>query len=135
MILPALLRSSRQPPGSARRARPLPVTWAVVALAWALLWAQALGMAHRIEHAGGTAPPHGPVPHGLASATQDDAAAPEALHSCVLFDGLCLADTLPGAPPPGKVDRAAHASPVAPVLVSWQALFAGHVLPRGPPAA
>lgn len=118
-----------------------------VLLALAMLWAQVAGVLHRIEHAGG-------VPQG-AVATQADAhvwavalasslggadhagddASSSSLHSCVLFDGLCMADGLATAILPVDAPHLLAAVPLAQGFLSWDSFFVGHFLPRGPPAA
>ncbi len=108
-------------------------------LVCSLLWAQAVGVLHRIEHAGGPMSPPASVLFGAVASASPHASSDEAssssLHSCVLFDGLCMADTLPTALLPAAVARQMEALPPATVFASWHALFVSHFLSRGPPAA
>ena len=143
MIRPALLRSRRWTPGSTARRSP-PAFWAVALLVCSLLWAQAAGVMHRIEHLGGPTTPHASVLFGPAAASASASAdadassheaSPASLHSCVLFDGLCMADSLPTAVLPALVLRQVAAMPPAAIFASWHALFVSHFLSRGPPAA
>lgn len=148
MIRPALLRSWWWDTGSA--ASPVrhrqPSVWFAVLLALAMLWAQVAGVLHRIEHAGG-------VPQGHV-ATQSSALAGEAspgswgetpghagdggslspLHSCVLFDGLCMTDGLATATLPVDAPHLPAAVSPAQGFLSWDSFFVGHFLSRGPPA-
>ena len=96
-------------------------------------------MLHRIEHVGGPTTPHvsvlfGPATSASADATDHEASA-SSLHSCVLFDGLCMADSLPAAVLPTVLLRQAEALPSATLFASWHAFFVSHFLTRGPPAA
>lgn len=111
-------------------------------LVLSLLWAQMAGVLHRIEHMGGPTTPHPSVLFGqvaqaspASAGVSADGDSPSALHSCVLFDGLCMADTLPTALLPMAVLRQTEALPTATIFASWHALFVGHFLSRGPPAA
>lgn len=99
----------------------------------ALLWAQVAGVLHRIEHAGGLPATHAETVF-VASAGADDASS-SSLHSCVLFDGLCMADGLPTAALPVPVPQLVDAESTAVAFVSWHSTFVGHFLSRGPPAA
>ncbi|RZL04497.1 MAG: hypothetical protein EOP36_00340 [Rubrivivax sp.] len=111
-------------PTSSRR-----TTWAIL-LAVALLLAQWVGMLHRIDHAGGQVEAQaqsraeGDYPNGSSAA-----------HSCVVFDGVCLADLLPTALVDLLPARLAHGLPLAADFASWHGRFAGHFQPRAPPAA
>jgi hypothetical protein len=115
----------------------------VALLVCALLWAQMAGMLHRIEHMGGPTTPHPSVLFGQVGGEMDEPAskapASEAssssLHSCVLFDGLCMADSLPTAQLPVVMPQAVGDLPPATLFASWHALFVSHFLSRGPPAA
>lgn len=95
-------------------------------LVLALVWAQWAGLAHRIEHAAGV-----PAQASTPSQASDHAA----IHSCVVFDGLCLADVMPTAVVPVLEWRMALPMPPATAFASWHALFVSHFLSRGPPAA
>src|SRR6218665_543456 len=116
MIRPALLRSRWWPSGSTARRSP-PAPWAVALLVLALLWAQMVGVLHRIEHMDGPTGAHASVLFGQvasesAKAVADDAS-PSSLHSCVLFDGLCMADSLPTATMPAAMPHLVGAQPGA----------------------
>lgn len=104
-----------------------------------LLWAQVAGLLHRIEHAGAVGTPHPVALFGSGASVSPDASShessPSALHSCVLFDGLCMADSLPMALPPATAPLPVEALPFAAPFASWHALFVSHFLTRGPPAA
>lgn len=114
--------------------------WLALALACAMLWAQWAGLVHRIEHGvggGSGAAQAAPVQHEQAAsrlAVGVDAG-PAGLHSCVVFDGLCLADSLPTALLPVLPRRMVHAVPPLPGFVSWQAGVVRHFQSRAPPAA
>jgi hypothetical protein len=102
-----------------------------ILLAAALLFAQWVGMLHRIDHAGGQAETqaqqsrlHGSVPGGSSAS-----------HSCVVFDGAYLADLLPTILTDLVTARIPHALPAANAFASWQGRFISHFQPRAPPAA
>lgn len=106
-----------------------------ILLAVALLFAQWVGMLHRLDHAGGQV-----VAHAERQAQQSrfDGAYPggaSAAHSCVVFDGVCLADLLPTALVDVVPARLVHAQPPLGDFASWSGRFAGHFQPRAPPAA
>lgn len=138
MIRPASLRSWWRATGSAAvpiRHRQPQVGFAVL-LALAMLWAQVAGVLHRIEHAGGVPGAHATAAGALPFEATDHAAGDAAsLHSCVLFDGLCMADGLATAIPPTATPHLLDAVPVAQGFLSWHSIFVGHFLSRGPPAA
>ena len=126
---------------AAARHRALPA-WLALALACALLWAQWAGLVHRIEHGQGVgggalhaASMHAGQQASSDSASSDADAGPVGLHSCVVFDGLCLADSLPTALLPALSARVAHAVPPLAPFASWQAGVARHFQSRAPPAA
>jgi hypothetical protein len=124
--------------------------WFAVLLALAMLWAQVAGVLHRIEHAGGMPPGHAAThagAHALAasagssvevpgqSGQSGDDASSSSLHSCVLFDGLCMADGLVTAVLPAEAPHLPAAVPPVQGFLSWDSFFVGHFLSRGPPAA
>lgn len=102
-------------------------------LAWAVVWAQMAGLMHRVEHGAGVGALalHAEV----STAPSPELSSTTALHSCVLFDGLCLADTLPTALAPPVAPGLALPLPPAFAFVSWHALLVSHFLSRGPPKA
>lgn len=108
----------------------LPATSASTVLATlllvAVLVAQWAGMVHRIEHA---------LPGAASQLVQVDDDASHVSHSCVMFDGLCLADSLPTAQAAVLLSRAARALSPATAFASWHALLVSHFLSRAPPAA
>lgn len=114
-----------------------------VLLALAMLWAQVAGVLHRIEHAGGVPQGHAATHAGAhawalsveASGQAADDASLSSLHSCVLFDGLCMADGLATAVLPADAPHLLDAVPAVQGFVSWDSFFVGHFLSRGPPAA
>lgn len=114
-----------------------------VLLALAMLWAQVAGVLHRIEHAGGVPQGHAATHAGAhawatsveASGQAADDASLSSLHSCVLFDGLCMADGLATAILPAEAPHLLDAAPLAQGFLSWVSFFVGHFLSRGPPAA
>lgn len=115
------------------RIRPL----LALGLAVALLWAQWLGALHRVEHATGPQWHTGAHVHaessGVLQAPKPTGAATGAYHSCVLFDGLCIADALPSAPSPGLVSIIGRHEVPAEGFQSWRAALARHYLSRAPP--
>ena len=125
---------SRRLPRSARR----PLAWM---LACALLFAQALGLAHRVLHADAPAHAH---PESLRSAEDDSshgvASGPSALFDhhegapdCRLFDQLASGDALPCVPQLAAFDAPPSR---AMGLPSWpaQAAITTAFQARGPPA-
>ena len=144
MNRPDLMRSRRWVPGSTQvAARPPAVpAWLALALACALLWAQWAGLVHRVEHGAGlgegalhAASMHAGQQASSHSASTEADAGPAGLHSCVVFDGLCLADSLPTALLPALPTRVAHAAPPLATFASWQAAVTRHFQSRAPPAA
>lgn len=106
-----------------------------VLLAAALLFAQWVGMLHRLDHAGGQAGGHS---ERQAQQTRAEAGYPggsSAAHSCVVFDGVCLADLLPTALVDVAPVRLSHVQPILGDFASWSGRFSGHFQPRAPPAA
>lgn len=110
-----------------------------------LLWAQWAGLVHRLEHAGRM---HGPTPSEAARQQADDAhqahqddgrshlassAPSESYHSCVLFDGLHLADALPAMLPSLPAFSHRGDAPKAARFASWQAPCVLPFCSRGPP--
>ncbi|HEV2611168.1 MAG TPA: hypothetical protein VGU61_12935 [Noviherbaspirillum sp.] len=103
-----------------------------ILMAAALVFAQWLGLQHRIVHAG--------LQHSLAATLSDESApdqshAPDASHSCAVFDAAAMADTM-------------HVPPyIAPLMTSnevlarwaafrcWDAPLALHFSSRAPPSA
>jgi hypothetical protein len=127
----------------AARHRALPA-WLALVLACAMLWGQWAGLVHRIEHGvgGGTGLAHAVSVHAASVQHERPSAralagadALAGLHSCVVFDGLCLADSLPAALLPVLPGRVVHAAPPLWGFVSWQASVVLHFESRAPPAA
>lgn len=106
------------------------------ATAWvlvlALLWAQGMGLWHRIAH-----DPRAPVAVGTpATSTAVATFGHDAddLASCQVFDHLALADLLSIATPAPALDVAAETFALA-VVDGIAKARPGHYLARGPPAA
>ncbi|RZL08378.1 MAG: hypothetical protein EOP40_13320 [Rubrivivax sp.] len=142
MNRPVPIRPPRWTSGSTRVAarRSAPPLWLALALACAMLWAQWAGLVHRIEHGvglGSGAAHAVSVQHERAASRSviGADAGPAGLHSCVVFDGLCLADSLPTALMPVLPRRGVHAVPPLSGFLSWQASVVRHFQSRAPPAA
>jgi flagellar biosynthesis protein FlhB len=101
-----------------------------ILLAVALLLAQWVGMLHRIDHASGQIEPQAQS-HGEGGYSNSSSVS----HSCVVFDGVCLADLLPTTVVALVAARAVHVLQPASDFASWSGRFAGHFQPRAPPAA
>ncbi|WP_371827384.1 hypothetical protein [Cupriavidus sp. KK10] len=114
-----------------------PGLWSALWLALCLLLAQYAGLTHRIVHGGLLAPSATVTTADAASANDPE---PHPLeqkfsgHSCVLFDGATVADTLCGKLP---LPQLAFGKPVKPANLAWRwpDLPATHPFqPRAPPA-
>lgn len=121
-----------------------PGLWSALWLALCLLLAQHAGLTHRIVHGGLPAP----APLAAAALASTGAIGATAVtdsdqhplaqqfsgHSCVLFDGATVADTLCGKLP---LPRLAFGKPVKPASLAWRwpDLPAAHPFQsRAPPA-
>jgi hypothetical protein len=107
-----------------------------------MLLAQAIGLQHRIEHAGGAQVVAAAVDESLAESSGEDGDSAftayrdgktSGSHSCVLADAAALADALHGA-----LDLAlSRPGPVAaigsPACVEWDAPLARYFSSRAPP--
>lgn len=116
-------------------------------LAVAMLWAQWAGVLHRIDHANGeprggqtvSARLFGPVHTSATDSSKGnevgEASSTASLHSCLLFDGLCLAESLPTTAMAVGVLRLLQPLPSAVAFAFWHGPFTPHFLSRAPPDA
>ena len=99
----------------------------------ALLWAQSIGLVHRIVHADR----HAAASIVLSSAAADSSGVlgDQHHHSCAAFDAATLADSLP-TPASCTQPTNNDATPTqSPLLRSWDASFIHFFLSRAPPLA
>ncbi|WP_078194817.1 hypothetical protein [Cupriavidus necator] len=118
-----------------------PGLWSALWLALCLLLAQHAGLTHRIVHGGLLTPAAATA--AIAATADGKAVADTDLHplaqkfsghSCVLFDGATIADTLCGKLP---LPQLAFGKPVKPANLAWRwpdLPFAHPFQPRAPPA-
>ncbi|MDQ7969034.1 MAG: hypothetical protein REI95_05265 [Oxalicibacterium faecigallinarum] len=100
----------------------------IALLVLALLCAQWAGLHHRIEHAGLISP------HVLQTIEAEDNHQPEATHSCILFDGISLADATPLLPVSLPLLPGARVLALWHAFASWDAPLLCHFSSRAPPA-
>ncbi|CAL63073.1 Conserved hypothetical protein [Herminiimonas arsenicoxydans] len=106
----------------------------------AVLFAQWMGLRHRIEHADRTGSQQTISATSAASSsgsTLESAAeyAGEKLHSCTLFDGMALADSAPALPFIPLLQTSVQVLALWAAHASWDAPFLCHFSSRAPPAA
>ncbi|WP_353152362.1 hypothetical protein [Herminiimonas fonticola] len=109
----------------------------------AVLFAQWMGLRHRIEHADRTDRQHAVQTIGATSSastagtTPDSATeyAGEKLHSCTLFDGMALADSAPALPFIPLLQTSVQVLALWAAHASWDAPFLCHFSSRAPPTA
>lgn len=98
-----------------------PGLWLALWLALCLLLAQHAGLTHRVVHGGLLAPAAATLAATDADTDADTDSHPLAQqasgHSCVLFDGATVADTLCGKLP---LPRLAFGKPVKPANLAWR---------------
>lgn len=105
-------------------------SWLTAWLVAALLCAQWSGLHHRIEHGGLLqASAQHQADHDHAPADREDAH-----HSCVLFDGLTLADTGTLLPPQLPLLPGTRVLALWTAYASWDAPPLCHFSPRAPPS-
>jgi hypothetical protein len=112
-------------------------------LAIAVLFAQWMGLRHRIEHADRIDTQHvaqtlnntssisttGTTPDTAAEYTGDKS------HSCALYDGVALADSAPALPFIPLLQTSVQVLALWAAYASWDAPFLRHFSSRAPPAA
>jgi hypothetical protein len=125
MALPSL-----SPPILVTRARLQAILFLVVAL----LFAQSLGLLHRIAHGGLVVPPTAQVAAG-PNLLQLVASLTDANHSCAAFDAATLADNIHTAAIAVVALPNVHVLALWVAFASWTAPFTQHFLSRAPPAA
>ncbi|MFJ7567291.1 hypothetical protein ACIQW9_10070 [Herminiimonas sp. NPDC097707] len=109
----------------------------------AVLFAQWMGLRHRIDHADRTDRQHAMQAIGAASAASSSSStlesaveyAGEKLHSCTLFDGMALADSAPALPFIPLLQTSVQVLALWAAHASWDAPFLCHFSSRAPPAA
>ncbi|MFC7298520.1 hypothetical protein [Herminiimonas aquatilis] len=107
----------------------------------AVLFAQWIGLRHRIEHADGADNLHSvqTVNTSASSNAGSDAPAVEYAgdksHSCALFDGMALADSAPALPFIPLLQTSVQVLALWAAHTSWDAPFLCHFSSRAPPAA
>lgn len=121
-----------RPPAITRQRPALSALLLVVAL----LFAQCLGLAHRIEHAMPALATQ-QAPGDLSFALQsDDAGFDKSLeHNCALFDGAALASALPSPVASLAVLPGAQVLALWTAFASWDAPVLLHFSSRAPPLA
>jgi len=100
----------------------------IALLVLALLCAQWAGLHHRIEHAG--------LQHQSALQTHDaeDDHQQELKHSCILFDGISLADSSPMPPVALPLMPGTRILALWRAFASWDAPLLCHFSSRAPPS-
>jgi hypothetical protein len=101
-------------------------------LAFALLFAQWIGIAHTIAHADQFLAQN----HAMVSGSDTDQDHGDSLsHSCLLFDAITLSAALHTAEFGGLKLLAASVPAMNIALLSWEAPFSSHFSSRAPPSA
>ena len=118
-------------PSSAATTRRLCFAALLVAL---VLFAQWMGLRHRIEHADwGSIQQHQMEEHATAAAELEYAG--DKSHSCILFDGMALADSAPLLPFSPVLQTSVRVLALWAAYISWDAPLLCHFSSRAPPAA
>ncbi|MDO8306159.1 hypothetical protein [Herminiimonas sp.] len=104
-----------------------------------VLFAQWMGLRHRIEHADrvGTLYSAQQVMQSAEPAWSDATAAytGDPSHSCALFDGVALADSAPVLPYTPLLQASVRVLALWAAYTSWDAPFLSHFSSRAPPRA
>ncbi|MNR80718.1 hypothetical protein D3C72_114440 [compost metagenome] len=99
-----------------------------------VLFAQWMGLRHRIEHANWSG-----LQHSSQQLAQDSAASQEyegdKSHSCILFDGMALADGAPLLPFTAILQTGVQVLALWAAYTSWDAPLLCHFSSRAPPRA
>jgi hypothetical protein len=105
----------------------------------AVLFAQWMGLQHRIAHADRVDNHHAlqTVVQTLSDSTSDSSAeyAGDKSHSCTLFDGMALADGAPALPFIPLLQTSVQVLALWAAHASWDAPFLCHFSSRAPPKA
>jgi hypothetical protein len=105
----------------------------------AVLFAQWMGLQHRIEHADRIDNHHTAqtVVQTLSDSTSDSSTeyAGDKSHSCTLFDGMALADSAPALPFIPMLQTSVQVLALWAAHASWDAPFLCHFSSRAPPNA
>jgi hypothetical protein len=105
----------------------------------AVLFAQWMGLRHRIAHADRIDSPHvvQTVEQASSDSTPDSATeyAGDKSHSCTLFDGMALADSAPSLPFIPLLQTSVQVLALWAAHASWDAPLLCHFSSRAPPAA
>jgi len=120
-------------PSSAATTRRLCFAALLVAL---VLFAQWMGLRHRIEHADWGSTHH--LSHQLEEldkATAELEYAGDKSHSCILFDGMALADSAPLLPFTAVLQTSVRVLALWAAYISWDAPLLCHFSSRAPPQA
>lgn len=99
-----------------------------------VLFAQWMGLRHRIEHADWGSIQHHQMEERGTSVAELEYAGDKA-HSCILFDGMALADGAPLLPFSPVLQTSVRVLALWAAYISWDAPLLCHFSSRAPPAA
>lgn len=100
-----------------------------------VLFAQWMGLRHRIEHAEPISAQHLVLAADQSSSDTSTEYSSDTLHSCALFDGMTLADGAPALPFLPLLQTSVQVLALWAAYASWDAPVLLHFSSRAPPLA